>query len=117
MMDPNQALADALDLATKILNESDDGAKNTTEHDEQMTILADRMCAHDLAESFAALDGWIRSGGFLPRDWQETEIKRKLGEALREAPATMQNVVWTSSGHAIGCTPEQCHSACRRPHR
>jgi len=55
-MDPNAALKRCRKAAMRILA---DGRQLSPDEEETA-----------LAEAFVALDGWLRRGGFLPRDWQ-----------------------------------------------
>ena len=57
-MDPDAALAEAREALAKFRMEYDRGNYgDAAEH------------AVTLADSFAALDGWVARGGFLPADW------------------------------------------------
>lgn len=57
-MDPDQALKDAREAAAAIR-----AAEFTTAEEWEEAASA-------LEESFDALDGWIKRGGFLPADWK-----------------------------------------------
>lgn len=59
-MDPNTALENARRACANFRAGVDANA-TAAELDEY---------AQDLAEHFAALDGWLSAGGFLPTDWQ-----------------------------------------------
>jgi hypothetical protein len=63
MMDPNANLEEQLALAASIIAAFDDPDGNIDIPDEDV---------ERLAELVQALDGWIRKGGFLPRDWHES---------------------------------------------
>lgn len=58
-MDPNEAYRQVLEWAEQVA-----AASNDAEADPP-----DMWDAEQAAEYFLALDGWIRSGGFLPRAW------------------------------------------------
>lgn len=62
-MDPNtaleaarEALARFQDINADLNEDSDDAAMR-------------RLAAHDLADAFEALDGWLSHQGFLPNAW------------------------------------------------
>jgi hypothetical protein len=60
-MDPDAALAEALDAARAILADID--------RLEQPDTAIDHGAPGELAERFIALHDWLRQGGFLPADW------------------------------------------------
>lgn len=67
-MDPEANLAEQLSLAEQvieIIDERGDDYGNLCEED--MLEVVDN--ATRLAELVQALDGWLRSGGFLPASW------------------------------------------------
>lgn len=57
-MDPNANLEEQRIIAARITRAHDAGR------------MADSADVDRLAELALALDGWIASGGYLPRDWQ-----------------------------------------------
>jgi hypothetical protein len=68
-MDPDTTLAELRETSTElqeILNSGDDP--------EEIEIRAQRM-----VELFDALDGWLQSGGFLPRAWQPRNRGVQIG--------------------------------------
>lgn len=61
-MDPDAALEELRRLTALILDE-----------DRQlvMSSIDGANLGEELAEGFAALDGWLSGGGFPPREWQD----------------------------------------------
>ncbi len=59
-MDPDQALKTAREAA-KDMHEYEPGSADW------------RDAAHELADAFEALDGWLSQGGFQPEDWRPKE--------------------------------------------
>lgn len=67
-MDPEENLREQRELASRILKE----CRNAEEPEESQSFSYD---AERLAELVQALDGWIKGGGFLPKDWQKNPSK------------------------------------------
>lgn len=63
-MDPNANLKEQLRIVEQ-LREADHACDEA-----QVMVLSSRLC--DLV---VALDSWIRSGGFLPADWQKGQSR------------------------------------------
>lgn len=61
-MDPNANLAEQIELAGKIIRDSDTADPSTINP-------VDPDDANRLAELVQALDGWLTNGGFLPGRW------------------------------------------------
>ncbi len=73
-MDPEANLAEQLSLAAEIIEIIDErGDEDGNLCDEDKDEVVDN--ANRLAELVQALDGWIRSGGFIPPAW-ERGVKR-----------------------------------------
>jgi hypothetical protein len=71
-MDPDQALANCIDLAWKIVKEAEHLADTAPDDRAHMADLG-----NDLAEQFLALNDWLTQSGFAPRGW--TFHNRKNG--------------------------------------
>ncbi len=67
-MDPNANLIEQLKLAERLILDADAGPDNAP-------MRINPTDALRLAELVQALDGWIRSGGFLPAGWQKGWIR------------------------------------------
>lgn len=61
-MDPNETLGELRKLTEFILEDSEEPFKDLTEEAENMATL------------FDALDGWLRSGGFIPTAWKGGKV-------------------------------------------
>jgi len=70
-MDPNANLKEQLDLVRAINQIRDNCGADGSYTDAQLTALAGY--AERLAELVEAMDGWIRKGGFLPKEWTRNE--------------------------------------------
>lgn len=70
-MDPDKALEELMGTVTCI-EEGDeaieDHAGSEAEYEALVTAQLELAC--ELAEQVAALDGWLKSGGFLPAAWK-----------------------------------------------
>ena len=66
-MDPNTCYDEMMELADSILRDSTDAHDNT-----------------DLAEKIQAMDGWIKSGGFLPKLWNKPKTTEGRQEGVME---------------------------------
>lgn len=67
-MDPEANLAEQISLAEQIIEIIDErGDEDGNLCDDDKDEVVDN--ANRLAELVQALDGWIRSGGFLPASW------------------------------------------------
>lgn len=62
-MDPNEALKKCRRAAAEVIKQLD-----ATKGDEDLRNV-DFDTVNNLAESFQALDGWIKGGGAMPRAW------------------------------------------------
>jgi hypothetical protein len=62
-MDPDAALTRIRELAAEIIS----GADEVDDYDGFGHLDTEAV---DIAEAFQGLDGWIKSGGFLPKDWR-----------------------------------------------
>jgi hypothetical protein len=80
-MDPEANLSEQLSLAAEIIEIIDErGDEDGNLCDEDKDEVVDN--ANRLAELVQALDGWIRSGGFLPKRWvKKPKSQRELAEA------------------------------------
>ena len=70
-MDPEANLAEQLSLAAEIIEIIDGGVDeggNLSLSEDEMDEVVDN--ANRLAELVQALDGWLRSSGFLPSSWE-----------------------------------------------
>lgn len=57
-MDPNETLVQLRELDKEVLKSAENGEEQSFE-------------ARELAAKFEDLDEWIKSKGFLPKDWSE----------------------------------------------
>ena len=77
-MDPEELLKELRELSAKIISKEIDNEPN-----EDFTELSVR--AIEFAEKFEALDKWIMSGGFIPKEWKE----KMLENLLKQYQSTM----------------------------
>jgi hypothetical protein len=63
-MDPEEALRLMRELAKGILSNEEEN------HTLGSPLMPDQ--AIEMAEQFEALDVWLKSGGFLPKDWSKS---------------------------------------------
>jgi hypothetical protein len=80
IMDPNAALAEAREIAARLLGDW-----------EELDSLSDgarHRDAHDLAERVQALDQWLSRSGFLPQDWARlvTPSDKPVNEPVNDRP-------------------------------
>jgi len=70
-MDPNETLRNMRSAAAAVLASWDSADEATEQH---LVGSDTRRCIEHavmLAEAVQAMDGWLSSGGFLPRKWNE----------------------------------------------
>ena len=61
-MDPDSNLAEQIRIAEGLVDEDEDSMSASD-------MASSLHAAQRLAELVLALDGWVRSGGFLPKAW------------------------------------------------
>lgn len=66
-MDPEEVLKRLRELSKEILSNEEDNYTLGS------PLMPDQ--AIEIAESFISLDNWIKSGGFLPRDWKNKNLE------------------------------------------
>jgi len=122
-MDPDQCLKELMELNKEVGDVIDSYGSWVELAEEAKPEEVDELIANvnDLVDHVAALNGWMKKGGFLPEEWAPRWTSERLNSAtpfkLIQGPAVVKNLArehWTLSTHDTGASKEVVRESHRR---